>query len=76
MGEVGQGSDGVAVGMPDEGASTAFRYVTLYGPTHDDAPILEWPEPTTRQACLAEPNAAEQRRSAELKFQTRVYQSR
>src|SRR5664279_5068495 len=76
MGEAGQGSGGVAVGMPDEGASTAFRYVTLYGPTHDDATIGKRPGPTTRPACLAEPNAAEQRRSPEPKFRTRVYQSR
>src|SRR5208283_5858186 len=76
LGEAGQGSGGVAVGMPDEGASTAFRYVALYGPTHDDSPILEPPRPTTRPACPAEPNAAEQHRSTEPKFRTLVYQSR
>src|SRR5271165_4909900 len=76
LGEAGQGSGGVAVGMPDEGASTAIRYVTLYGPTHDDTPILGRPGSTASLACLAEPNAAEQRRSAELKFRTRMYQSR
>jgi hypothetical protein len=76
MGKAGQGSSGAAVGMPQEGASTAFRYVTLYGPTHADAPILKRPGPTTHPAYLAEPNAAEQRRSTELKLRTRVYQSR
>jgi hypothetical protein len=57
-------------------ASTAFRYVTLYGPTHDDAPILKRPGPTTRPAYLAEPNAAEQRRSTELNLTESDYLAR
>jgi hypothetical protein len=42
----------VAAALRSMGRSTAYRYVTLYGPTHDDAAILERPGPTTRPACL------------------------
>src|SRR5271165_5737191 len=63
LGEAGQGSGGVAVGMPDEGASTAIRYVTLYGPTHDDTPILGRPGST---ASLGLPCRAERCRATPL----------
>jgi len=39
-----------------EGRSTAFRYVTLFGPTHDDEPIREGPHPSNYAEPSPPPN--------------------
>jgi hypothetical protein len=57
-------------------ASTVFRYVTPRGPTHDDAPILKPPSQHQWLDILPATKPLNRCRTTELKFQTRLYQSR
>jgi hypothetical protein len=57
-------------------ASTVFRYVTPRGPTHDGGSIIKRPEPGPKPTILPRQKPLNRRRDTELKFRTRVYQSR
>src|SRR3954470_16005838 len=74
-GEAGQGAGGLAVRMPDEGAS---HCIPLRNAIRTHARRRFDPQTAGTNhivAGLAEPKAAEQRCSTEPKFRTRVYQS-
>jgi hypothetical protein len=73
------GIDSVRRHLPDISwaSPTAFRYVTPPGPTLDHGPIFEQPRPIYGHQPI--PRIAKPlngRRIYELKFRTRVYQSR